>query len=54
MLRAHGYTRIKHIHQQGEGDAADLVSTYATMKANLLAMQTWRYHYGITAPCLCF
>jgi hypothetical protein len=49
MLRAHGYTRIKHIHQQGEGDAADLVS-YATMKANLLAMQTWRYHYGITAP----
>lgn len=49
MLRAHGYTRIKHIHQQGEGDAADGVS-YATMKANLQAMQSWRYHYGITAP----
>jgi hypothetical protein len=49
LLRAHGYTRIKQIHQQGEADAA-AGTTYATMKANLLAMQVWRKNYGITCP----
>lgn len=49
LLAAHGYETVKHIHQQGEADAASGVSQ-ATMLANLLELASWTKTAGIAAP----
>lgn len=49
LLKAHGYTNIKHIHQQGEADA-NVGTSQATMLANLQALDSWRRGYGINCP----
>jgi hypothetical protein len=49
LLKAHGYTNIVHIHQQGEADASAGTSQ-ATMLANIQALDLWRRAYGINCP----
>lgn len=49
LLKARGYTTIKHIHQQGEFDA-NAGTSQATMLANLQALDAWRRGAGINCP----